>query len=63
MNVTCEDPKPVIDSGLKLAVIPLGNPTALKVTAPSNPSETTVLIVVVPLVPAWTVKVSILLKP
>jgi hypothetical protein len=61
-NVTCDIPNPVIELGLKLAVIPLGNPTALKVIVPSNPSETTVLMVVVPLVPSWTVKVCVLLK-
>jgi hypothetical protein len=40
--------------------MPLGNPTALNAIAPSNPSATTVLIVVVPLVPAGIVKVSTL---
>ena len=33
-----EEPKPpVIGLGLKLAVAPLGNPLALKVTVPVNP--------------------------
>ena len=61
-NVTCDVPDPVIELGLKLAVTPLGKPTALKEIVPLNPPATTVLMVVVPLVPTWTVKLSTLLK-
>jgi hypothetical protein len=56
-NVACDVPAPVIVLGLNVAVMPLGNPTALKLIALSNPLVTTVLMVVVPLVPAATVKV------
>lgn len=60
--MTFEVPKPVIVSGLKLAVIPSGSPTALKLIALSYPSVTTVWIVVVPLVPAAIENVWELLK-
>ena len=34
-----EDPEPVTEFGLKLAVAPEGNPLTLKVTFPLNPLE------------------------
>jgi hypothetical protein len=34
--VSVEDPVPVIDGGLKLAVAPDGSPLALRVTIPAN---------------------------
>jgi hypothetical protein len=34
-----EDPEPVTELGLKLAVAPEGNPVTLKVTFPVNPLE------------------------
>jgi hypothetical protein len=34
-----EEPDPVTEVGLKLAVAPLGSPLALKLTAPLNPNE------------------------
>jgi hypothetical protein len=52
-------PKPLIELGEKVAVIPLGSPAALSEIAPVNPSATSVLIVVVPLVPGCTVKVAV----
>ena len=48
--------------GLKLAVMPLGKPLMLKATALLKPSATTVLTVVVPLVPAWSSNVVTWLK-
>jgi hypothetical protein len=34
-----EDPEPVTELGLKLAVAPDGNPVMLKLTFPVNPTE------------------------
>jgi len=38
-TVIVVEPEVVIDAGLKLALAPLGNPPALKVTVPVNPPE------------------------
>ena len=34
-----DEPEPVTDAGLKLALAPLGNPLAVKVTTPANPPD------------------------
>ena len=50
-----DEPEPVTDVGLKLALAPAGNPLALKLTTPLNPPEpATVAVYEVPL-PAVTV--------
>jgi len=50
-----DEPDPVADVGLKLALAPAGNPLALKVTTPANPPDpVTVAVYDVPL-PAVTV--------
>ena len=37
LTVRVEEPEPVIEVGLKLAVAPPGSPLALKITLPLNP--------------------------
>ena len=56
VSVIVEDPEPgaAIEAGLKLAVVPVGRPDALKDTAELNPPETVVLMVLVPEVPCVT---------
>ena len=60
LSVMVEDPEPgaAIDTGLNVAVVPLGSPVALRAIAELKPPEPTVLIVVVnvlfPLVPWGT---------
>src|SRR5215471_12575467 len=50
-----EEPDPVTEAGLKLALAPAGNPLALRLTAPANPPEpVTVAVYDVPF-PAVTV--------
>ena len=51
--VTADDPEPgaAMDVGLKLTVTPLGWPVADNATAESNPPETVVLMVELPLLP------------
>lgn len=50
-----DDPEPVTDVGLKVALAPAGNPLALKLTLPENPPDpVTVAVYDVPL-PAVTV--------
>ena len=48
---------PVADAGLKLAVTPLGNPLAVKATAPVKPPERVMAIDTVPLEPRATANV------
>ena len=45
---------PVADAGLKLAVTPLGNPLAVKATAPVKPPDLVIAIVTVPFEPRAT---------
>jgi hypothetical protein len=47
---------PVAEPGLKLALTPLGNPPALKATAPVKPPVRVIAIVLVPLAPRLTVR-------
>jgi hypothetical protein len=47
---------PVAEAGLKLALTPLGNPLALKATAPVKPPVRVIVIVLVPLAPRLTVR-------
>src|SRR5262245_44312348 len=47
---------PVAEAGLKLALTPLGNPLALKATAPVKPLVRVTVIVLVPLAPRLTVR-------
>jgi hypothetical protein len=47
---------PVAEAGLKLALTPLGNPPALKATAPVKPPVRVIAIVLVPLAPRLTVR-------
>src|SRR5262245_55111544 len=47
---------PVVELGLKLAITPLGNPLALKATAPVNPFRRVMVIALVPLAPRLTVR-------
>jgi hypothetical protein len=49
---------PGAGDGLKLAVTPVGNPLAARVTAPANPPVRVIVIVVVPLMPKATDKVA-----
>jgi hypothetical protein len=37
LTVSVEDPEPATDVGLKVAVVPRGNPETLKFTVPVNP--------------------------
>ena len=39
VTVMVEEPDPVTDVGLKLALAPLGSPPALKATVPLNPPD------------------------
>ena len=39
VTVMVEEPEPMTDAGLKLALAPLGKPVALKLTVPLNPIE------------------------
>ena len=39
VTVMVEEPEPVTDAGLKLALAKLGKPLALNVTLPANPPE------------------------
>lgn len=48
---------PVADAGLKLAVTPLGNPLAVRATAPVNPPDRVMAIDAVPLAPRATASV------
>jgi hypothetical protein len=52
--VDVPDPGAAMDEGLKLTVTPLGWPLALKEIAESNPPETAVVIVELPLLPCTT---------
>ena len=54
MNFAAEEPVPVMEDGLKPTVTPLGIPDAESVTAESNPLETVLVMVDVPLLPAAT---------
>jgi hypothetical protein len=60
VKVSCEELNPVRVAGLKLAVTPAGRFEALSAIAPVKPADTMLLIVVTPLVPAATVRVSAL---
>jgi hypothetical protein len=51
-------PVVVVVAGLKLAVTPVGNPDAVKVTALANPFNLAMLIVLVPLALRATVKLA-----
>ncbi len=44
----------VVGFGLKFNVTPLGAPVALRLTLPVNPLTGTTVIVLVPLLPCWT---------
>ena len=54
-NVNAEEPLPLMDVGLKVAVTPVGRPVADKVTAELKPPVTVLVIVVLPLFPTRTV--------
>jgi len=47
---------PVVDDGLNVAVIPLGNPLALKATPDENPPLRVIVIALVPLAPRLIVR-------
>ena len=49
---------PVADAGLNAAVTPAGRPLALKATAPVNPPERVIPIVLVPLAPTATLRLA-----
>ena len=49
--VDLPEPGAAIDAGLKLTVTPVGAPEAVKATAPLNPPETVLVIVLVPEAP------------
>ena len=55
-RVAVEVPEPgaAMDVGLKVTVTPVGCPVAVKATAASNPPETAVVMVDVPLLPTTT---------
>ncbi len=46
-----------LEPGLNVAVTPAGMPAAVKITVPAKPFEGTTVIVLVPLVPCFTVSV------
>ena len=56
VSVAVDVPEPgaAMEVGLKLTVTPVGCPVAVKATAESNPPETAVVMVEVPLLPAVT---------
>lgn len=54
VRVEVPEPGAAIDVGLKLTVTPAGWPLAVNATAESNPPETEVVIVEVPLPPCTT---------
>lgn len=54
MKVAVEVPEPVIEPELKPTVTPVGMPDAVSVTAESNPPETALVMVEVPLLPLAT---------
>jgi hypothetical protein len=53
-RVNADDPEPVIDVGLNVAVTPAGAPLAVSATAESNPPTTVLVIVEPPLLPCTT---------
>ena len=55
--MSVEDPDPLTDTGLKLAVAPEGKPLALRETLPVNPFVGLIFTVYVALFPAVTVPV------
>ena len=40
-----DEPEPVTDVGLKLALAPAGNPLALRLTTPENPPDPVTVVV------------------
>ena len=54
VKVDVPDPGAAMDVGLKVAVTPVGWPLADKATAESNPPETVVVMVELPLLPCTT---------
>jgi len=48
----------VVESGLNVAVTPLGNPLALKATLPANPPVRLMVIVLAPLAPGLTIRLD-----
>ena len=54
VNVDVPEPGAAMDVGLRVAVTPVGWPDAVKATAESNPPETAVVIVELPLAPCAT---------
>ena len=55
--VRVELPPAVTDAGLRVAVVPAGATLALRLTVPAEPLVTAVLIVAVPLLPCWMLRV------
>lgn len=50
-----DEPEPVTEAGLKLALAPAGNPLTLKLTLPANPPDPVIVVVYEVFVPAVTV--------
>ena len=50
-TVIAVTPAPVIDDGLKVTVIPAGNPVAVRSTGPANPADVPTAMDNVPLLP------------
>ena len=57
-TVNVEEPEPVIDEGLKLALVRRGNPLTLSPTVPVNPAPGEIVTVYAPLDPRDTVKLA-----
>ena len=55
--MSVELPPAVIEVGLRVAVDPVGEPLAVRLTVPAEPLATAVLIVEVPLLPCWMLRV------
>ena len=56
LTVIVEEPPALTEVGLKLTVVPAGAPLALRATVCAEPLVTAVLIVDVPLLPCWTLR-------
>jgi len=55
-TVNVDEPEPVIEAGLKLALVRRGNPLTLRLTAPVNPLPAVTATVYAPLEPRDTVR-------
>jgi hypothetical protein len=58
LTVNVDEPDPVIEPGLKLALVRRGNPLTLRLTAPVNPLPAVTLTLYKPLEPCDTLRLA-----